>query len=126
MAADTIELKLPVSGKTVVIRNYTTNRDDEIAETLMYMGVNTETKITGDKKASEEMLVKLPMGNIMASKRAYVPELVQSIDGSSENITEQLGNLRSEDFKAIADKVEEIVDEHSPKATAVSVNKNAA
>jgi hypothetical protein len=108
---DTIELKLPISGKTVTIRNYTTRNDDSKANEAMYRGVNAEGE-AGSSKSN----IAFPLANIMESKDIYVRRLVQDIDGNNQNIVEQLGDLRSGDYEAIVDKVDEIVDQNSPKA----------
>ena len=107
---DTVELKLPVSGKVVVIRNYTTRNDDERAEKLLYVGVEAK------QNSKDGTNLTLPLANVMASQAAYIPRLVTEIDGDSSNILIRLGDLRSKDYEAIETKVDEIVEENSPKA----------
>lgn len=121
---ETVELKLPVSGSIVVLRNYTTEADDEKAQDILYLGVATEGKLQKDSLA--EQTLKFPVANIMASKKAYIPRLVKSIDDNSTNIALRLKELRSEDFAAISDAVDKIVDEHSPKQKeAKNASKNS-
>lgn len=105
---DTITVILPVSGKTVVIRNYTTRKDDQVSNEALYRGVSAKNSEAGTA-------VDFPIGNVMASQEAYVPRLVQSIDGSS-NVQKMIEDLRSEDYEALEKAVLEIVEEHSPKA----------
>ncbi len=110
---DTVELKLPSSGKTVVLRNYTTRKDDIKAEEYLYAGVNAEQK---DTVSGAENKVNFPIANVMASQACYIPRLVQSIDGDSTGMQEKIEDLRSQDYKALEEKVDEIVEANSPKA----------
>lgn len=110
---DTVEITLPVSNKKVVIRNYTTRKDDDTAEAVMYAGVNAVGDGTDQK-------ISFPLANVMASQRAYIPLLVLSIDGAADDIKTGIDNLRSEDYTALESAVNKIVDEHSPKASAVN------
>lgn len=104
-----IEINLPISGQTVTIRNYTTREDDEKAENILYLGVNSTQKSTGEKE------LVFPVANIMASQASYIPRLVKSIDGDSTNLALRLKQLDTPDYQAIADKVDEIVERYSPK-----------
>lgn len=111
---DTIEITLPVSGKKVEIRNYTTRNDDEKAEHALYLGVDAnieEAKKGKDGKAN----IRFPMANLTAQNHIYIRRLVQSIDGDSTNVALALGELRSADYEAIEAAVEKIVEENSPK-----------
>ena len=107
---DEVVINLPVSNKEVVIRNYTTRKDDDRAEALMYAGVTADPGVDG------RPTMTFPVANMMASKRSYIPRLVQLIDGNSQNIPALLDDLRSEDYAAIETEVEKIVEEHSPTA----------
>ena len=118
---DTTVITLPVSESKVEIRNYTTRNDDEKSEQLLYMGVEADQKSSGNKSHQS---IKFPIANVMASQAAYIPRLVVSIDGDTSNILNRLGELRSEDYEAIEQAVEKIVDEHSPKAKAVKKSKS--
>lgn len=108
---DTVEIKLPISGSTVEIRNYTTRDDDERSEFVLYQGVKAE------QSDSEDGYTKLsfPVANMMAAQATYIPRLVKSIDGDSSNIQLRIKELRSEDYEAISDEVDKVVNEHSPK-----------
>lgn len=108
---DTKTVNLP-SGKTAEIRNYTTRKDDEKAEEILYIGVNSSTDSTGKGKVS------FPIANVMASEHVYVRRLVLSLDGDSTNIAEKLGELRSSDYEALKEAVDEVVEINSPKAKA--------
>jgi putative protein kinase ArgK-like GTPase of G3E family len=112
--SDTVEIKLPLSGSTVVIRNYTTRKDDRKAGEILYRGVDSEQEADENKKP--KMKVKFPIANVVASEESYIPRLVQSIDGDSTNLELRLDDLKSEDYEAVEKAVEKIVDEHSPKA----------
>lgn len=106
---DTVEITLPVSNKKVVLRNYTTRKDDDIAEAVLYDGVAADQVQGGEQKIS------FPIYNVMASQRAYIPLLVKKIDG--EDVTQSMiDDLRSEDYAVLEKAVERIVEEHSPKA----------
>lgn len=119
---DEIELKLPVSGKTVVIRNYTTRKDDEMSQAILYAGV-TATSKTAAKVDSQS--VEFPLTNVVSSEQVYVSRLVQSIDGS-RNVPHELESLRSLDYAAIEEAVSKIVEENSPKAKAGKKNSSDA
>ena len=97
-------LTLP-SGKTAVIRNYTTRADDAKADAVLYAGV------TSNKDGEMDF----PLSNIMASTTVYVERLVKSIDGEEKNTLSLLSDLRSEDYSTIEKAVQEVVDTHSPK-----------
>lgn len=109
---DSIEITLPVSGKKVVIRNYTTVKDDNIAEAILKSGVASDTNAKG------ETSVKIPLINISNSTRSYVDLLTQSIDGNGDDIKTQVDNLRSLDFKKLESTVDKIIEENSPKVVA--------
>lgn len=106
---DEIEIQVP-SGKTVTIRNYTTRKDDMKAEEALYVGVNTTSDDNGKTK------MEFPIANVMASTAVYVRRLVKEIEGDNKNIAYQLEELRSDDYLAIEEAVEKVVDENSPKA----------
>lgn len=110
---DTIELKTP-NGREIVIRNYTTRADDEKAEQVLYSGAVVNQGIKGEGN------IVVSVGSAMASDDVYIERLVNSIDGDSKNIAFRLKELRSEDYKAVAEAVAKIVEEHSPKAIAVA------
>ena len=114
--SDTVEVKLPFSESVVVIRNYTTRDDDERAEEVLFAGVTAKQDVTSGTKPKQKM--EFPIANVMASERSYIPRLVQTIDGDSTNIKQRLGQLRTQDYKAIETAVEKIVAENSPKSTA--------
>lgn len=111
---DTITIKLPHSGKAVVIRNYTTEEDDQKSEALMYEGVEAKQDKDGNQ------VLSFSVAGMMAAKRSYIDNLVISIDGASTNIPAMLLQLRSVDYAAIREVVEKIVEEHSPKANEAS------
>jgi len=121
-STDTITITLPVSGKLVEIRNYTTRKDDEKSETALFAGVNV-TASSASKKAQE---FDFPLSNAQASQAIYVTRLVQSIDGDRENLTEAIEDLRSQDYEVLSDAVQQIVDENSPKAKRELKNSQAA
>lgn len=102
---DTIEIKLP-SGKIAIVRNYTTRGDDEVAEQLLFKGVEAE------QNGENESKVKFPIANVMASQRVYIKLLVETIDGE----TPDFGALRSADYEALEVAVNKIVEQNSPKA----------
>lgn len=108
---DTTTVTLPVSGKKVEVRNYTTVADDNKSDSVLFAGV------TLDQNASKEQLssFKFPFFNLMESQRVYVNSLVKSIDGNSEDLIKQIDELRSEDYKVLQEAVDKIVQEHSPK-----------
>jgi len=110
---DTIEVKLPKSNKIVVIRNYTTRKDDIKAEEALYRGVDVK-----GKAGNKDVDVDFPIANVMDSKAVSVRRLVQSIDDDSTNIQAQLEDLRTEDYTVIDDAVQKILDTYSPKASA--------
>lgn len=109
MSNDTKEIATP-SGKKVVIRNYTTHGDDKQAEALL----NEGTSISEDDDGKR--LYNISLGATGASEAKYVELLVQSIDGNSDNLPAQLDELRSEDYKAVADAVRAIAST-DPKAS---------
>ncbi len=98
---DKIEITTP-SGKVVVIRNYTTRADDAAAQDV----INKGTKIVaGD---SGEPVLEMTLEATQGAQDVYVQRLVESIDGSSDNIAGQLLELRSADYAAIDKAVSEI------------------
>lgn len=106
---DTIEVTLPVTGKKVVIRNYTTRADDAASERVLYNGVDA-------KQSGTDQEITFPIENIMSSQSVYIPRLVLSVDGNEDNIGKQLEDLRTEDYDVVEKAVEGVVNEHSPKA----------
>lgn len=108
---DTVVITLPVSGKEVVIRNYTTRKDDKLSNAFLFAGVKASQK-GGDSS------VDFPISNVMASQEAYIPRLVQSVGGDSD-VDQALEDLHSKDYDLIEKTVEKIVEENSPKAKEV-------
>lgn len=108
---DTQEITLPISGKVVVIRAYTTHKDDLAAERVLYANVNAN-------KAGD---FDFPVGNIMAMNEVYARRLVISVDGNSNrtHVESEIDNLRSKDYEAIEKVTNEIVEGDSPKAQGV-------
>ena len=119
--SDTVELKLPISEKVVVLRNYTTRGDDERAESVLYAGV-----LATNKGGSNKQEIEFPIANVMASQKSYVPRLVQSIDGDTTDLANRISDLRTEDYAAIEEAVDRIVEEHSPKVNAGKKNSKPA
>lgn len=109
---DSITIKLPHSGKSVEIRNYTTRKDDESSQSALFAGVN----VTASSTSKDSQDFELPLANAQASQSVYVKRLVLSIDGDSSNIEDAIDNLRSTDYEALDEAVKEIVDQNSPKA----------
>lgn len=109
---DTIEFKLPVSGKIVTIRNYTTHNDDLASEKVLYASVEAKMNDKGKKSFT------IPVANAVASEAVYISRLVRAIDGNDSRsfIEEALGEMRSADYEELEKKVAEIVEENSPKA----------
>lgn len=103
--SDEITITLPVSGKEVVIRNYTTKADEVAAHDTMYKDAYFADNDGG----------KIPMGNAIKVKELYVKRLVRSIDGEIHGIENKLLELRSTDYRAIDEAVEKIVGEFDPK-----------
>ncbi len=117
--SDEIVITLPVSGKKVVIRNYTTVNDDEMSEQVLYEGVAAGTNAEGD------MNLSFPIANVMNSKKVYIKNLVSSIDGITDRLNILLGELRTADYTAISEAVGTIVEQDSPKALAAkTASKN--
>lgn len=117
---DEVEVKLPVSGKTVVIRNYTTRKDDARSEAVLYAGVTARQDSL--KKGQN---IEFSMAALKASQEVYVERLVMSVDGKSDNLSEQIENLRSEDYEVLEEAVNKVVEEHSPKAKKAKENSKA-
>jgi hypothetical protein len=109
-AKDTLEITTP-SGKKVVIRNYTTHGDDLIALRILNEGITATTDTSGNSS----VVISVVATNAADAK--YVELLVQSIDGNSVNIVDQLGALRSDDYDVIDIAVKGIT---SPKVSSKS------
>jgi len=107
-STDQVEITLPHSKQKVVIRNYTKDSDDVAYNAVLFDGV----VIGIDGK------YELPVLNSNRATRVYVEKLVISIGDSDANISHLLGELRSEDYKAVETKVLEITGNNSPKAKA--------
>lgn len=107
---DTIQITLPISGKVVEIRNYTTRKDDQLAERILYAGVVSEK---GD--------TKFPVINATAMIECYVRRLVSTVDGDSNRsqVEKFLDDIHSKDYEEVEKRVVEVVEEHSPKAKEV-------
>ena len=111
MSNDTIEVRTP-TGKTVMIRNYTTHGDDRQAQALLDGGMNVSSG------KDNEPVVTFSMAATTASEAKYVELLVQSIDGSSDDVQAQLDALRSDDYAAVQEAVKGITS--VPKAPTTS------
>lgn len=103
---DTIEVTLPLSGKKAIIRNYTTHADDSLATAVL----------TANAYRADNGTVKYPAANFINFNEAYMKALVRSLDGNSQDIEQQLNQLRSKDYDVLRDAVTKIVEDSSPKA----------
>ena len=109
---DVNEITLPISGKIVQVRNFTTRNDDEKADEALYRGVGAN-----GKPGSSDVSVDIPLSNIMNQTAVYVRRLVVSVDGvSGSSVIEMLGKLRTQDYEAVEEEVQKVVDSNSPKA----------
>lgn len=115
MSEDTKEINLP-SGRVAIIRNYTTNKDDTIAESVLYRGVGADTK--GE--------FTFPISNISEMTTAYVRRLTVAIDGDNNRATIEsaLDDMRSTDYEVLEKEVSAVVDASSPKAKGVLTTSN--
>ena len=115
MSEDTKEIKLP-SGRSVVIRNYTTNKDDSIGESVLYRGVGADN--SGN--------FSFPISNVAEMTASYVRRLTVSVDGDSNRSTVEsaLDDMRSTDYEVLEKAVSEVVDASSPKAKGVLTTSN--
>lgn len=115
---DSTEITLPVSNKKVELRTYTTRKDDMRSQEILYMGVNSKMSMSDKGSKDTKMDMDFPIANVMASREAYVPRLVMTIDGNASNIQNQIDELHSKDYSYLFNEVEKIVDENNPKAEA--------
>ncbi len=109
---DTVEITLPKSQKKVVIRSYTTHKDDSVAEAALTANVIQSDPTTAPL---------YPVINFSNYRKAYINSLTISVDGKSDDIETQLESLRSIDYAAVDEAVDKIVQGNSPKAQEVSV-----
>ena len=108
---DTIEVTLPVSGKLVVLRNYTKRSDEVAYNSVLYKNVEV---------GADQSDFTMPLQNSLDAKDVYVRRLTISIGGSEEDIDSEIENLRVQDYDELAKAVDAIVDANSPKAKAAS------
>lgn len=106
---DTLEITLPISGKKVELRCYTTMADDIAASAELTAGVNQDPE-TGT--------ITYPVINILNHKQCYVRRLINSIDSVNTDLGLAIGALRSQDYAAIEAEVDKIISINSPKAIA--------
>lgn len=106
---ETIELKLPVSGKVAVLRGYITGRIDQQIQGVFL----EETAIEADSKGSQSVKMKASLTQLANNKAIEL--IVLSIDGNTDNILDQVLDLHSDDYKAVIAKVNEVSAPTDPK-----------
>lgn len=110
MSTDTITIDTP-NGKSVVIRNYTTNGDDLQVDRILNAGMTVEITSDGEQR------VTITGEATAASERKYVELLVQTIDGLPASLA-ALNELRTEDYAAVAKAVRTVVATSKPSSKA--------
>lgn len=113
-SVDQVEVKLPLSKQTAIVRNYTTRADDNAYNDVLFEGVTINDDGTYD----------LPINNSNHATEVYVRRLTDSINGSTEDIEAKIGELRTEDYAVLEQKVIKIVGLNSPKARADKLSTN--
>lgn len=115
---ETIELKLPVSGKTVKLRGYITGRIEQAIENVYLQDSKVSTEAEhdiskGQRRSRAEKIKQVSTMDATVGQKATnkaIELVVLEIDGNSEKIVDQVLDLPKPDYQAIVDKVNEITD----------------
>ena len=108
---ETVELKLPISGKTVTLRGFITGRIDQEIQNVFL----NDTDIEADSKGGQAMKMKASLTQLANNKAIEL--IVLSIDGNTENVLDQVLDLHSVDYKAVVAKVNEVSGPADPKVS---------
>lgn len=108
---DEITIKLPVSGKSVVLRNYVTGADEEALTE-----VSAEfTEILVDENNKQSTKINLVVSNRIAEvKLARWVKSVEGEDGDSHKLVEAVRQMRNEDYKFVLAAIDKITAEIEP------------
>lgn len=111
-----VEIKLPVTGKTVVLRGYITGRIEQAIQNVYLenskIGTEAEIDTAGSQdrkrpdKVKQTTTMDATVGQLAGNKAIEL--IVISIDGNTDNIVDQVLDLPKQDYQAVVDKVEEI------------------
>jgi len=104
----TIEMKTP-SGITLVIKEYSTGRESNEMQNIYLSSakisvVGNTPKIDGfDPKAEEQVIKKM------------IELLVVSVDGVTENVVDAVLDMRTSDYDAVVEKLNEVTGKKKAK-----------
>lgn len=124
---ETVEIKLPVSGKVVVLRGYITGRIEQAIESVYLEDskINTEAEhdlSKGQRHGKAEKVKQTTSMDAKVGQKAQNKALeliVISVDGEKENVVDLVLDLPTKDYRAVVDKVNEIT-EPDPKGESAS------
>jgi len=107
----TVEIKLPKTGKKVVLNEYLTAAEERTIKNSFLGDVTFKYK----GKEAESSDVQATRGDVQEDKTLEL--MVVSVDGSKENILPTLHNLPSKDFRFLKAKIEELTGDDDEEDT---------
>lgn len=115
LPTEPVSLELPRSGKTALIKPYTTGRMNIATRAvfLKHLNVNPAQPADGEEPTEQEardavQFDKIPGDAIDEINRITVEHMVISIDGNTDKVLDQCLDLPADDYDAIVEKCNDI------------------
>ncbi len=106
----THEIKTPLGGNVVVLKDYISGYDDEAIESIYTKGrhkISTPDPKNPDKKSDNTM--EFEGSAIQEAEREGVTRVVVSVDGQTDNILDRVYGMRADDTKFVKKQVDLVV-----------------
>lgn len=106
MNRETKVIKTPVDGVEIVIKTYITGREFEEIEDILYSGLSMSAIAD---KGSSAANVKFADGSFIKKQTHKAIELlINSVNGSSENVLDDILDLKKEDYLFVNGEIEKV------------------
>ena len=100
---ETHEITTPVKGHIVVLKSWINGREKQRIDGSMFNNVSTE----GEGAA---MKPKLSESVISGRENASIECVVVSVDGNSDDVVDQVLDMRAKDYEFVLKQVEEVTE----------------
>jgi hypothetical protein len=103
----TKEIKTPVLGATVILKEWITGREQEYIQEPIINAASFKAGIGGAQGTAE--LSDFKVSAITQSSHRAIETVVVSVNGQGEKILDEILNLHKDDYEFVMDAVNEIL-----------------
>ena len=102
---ETHEIITPLKGHKVVLRSWITGRESQKIDNAMVQGIGVTQQ--GKK---QQLTPQIKEAALSAQENAAIESIVVSVDGNSNDVLNRVLDMRKQDYQAVVDEVERVVD----------------